>query len=149
MLVHRGLNRLCMWVDYIAYRPAIVRLTIRLPRWWNCHFVRLSMWLDDRWETGYWDELEWAPDGLCEACNRRAAWLMIGGSWVDEPEIWDEDEEPEYLDRHPVHICFWCMPIFDTSERDDKAAIDLALVEAGRESIAWSWRWRTRDELDR
>ena len=50
VLVHRGLNQLCMLVDAVAYRPAIVKLTIWLPRWWNCDFVRLSMWLDDQFK---------------------------------------------------------------------------------------------------
>jgi hypothetical protein len=42
VLVHSGLNQLCMLVDAVAYRPAIVKLTIWLPRWWNCDFVRLQ-----------------------------------------------------------------------------------------------------------
>jgi hypothetical protein len=138
-----------MLVDAVAYRPAIVKLTIWLPRWWNCDFVRLSMWLDDQWGAGYWDEFEWVPGGLCDACHRRAAWLQVGGAWDDEDYEGDEGEEPEYFDLHPVYLCFWCKPELGSAVRDDKATVNRALAEAGRASIAWRWRSRTPEELDR
>jgi len=48
------LNLACTAIDAVAYRPVVVRLTRRLPRWWRCDLTRLSMFLDDRWNTGYW-----------------------------------------------------------------------------------------------
>jgi hypothetical protein len=50
----RALNTACRAVDDVAYRPAVVRLTMPLPRWWNCELAHLSMRLDDHWGTGYW-----------------------------------------------------------------------------------------------
>jgi hypothetical protein len=114
---------------------------MRLPRWWNCELARLSIWLNDRWGTHHWVG-SWAPGGPCDACHRRPSWLVIGGSWIDEPEIWDEGEEPEYLDVHPVEVCFWCKPDLGSADRDDRAGVELALREAGRQSVAWRWRSR-------
>jgi hypothetical protein len=129
-------------VDDVAYRPAVVKLTRWLPRWWSCQFAHLSMMLDERWGTGYWksDQAPPIPIGLCDACGRRAAWLVIGGSYDEEPEIWEKGEEPDYLDLHPIHVCAWCRPVFDPSRRDDKAAVDAALADARTRSIAWRWR---------
>jgi hypothetical protein len=139
LLTVRALNGLCGWVDQVAYRPAILKLTEPLPRWWNCQLADASVKLDGRWRTGYWDS--WGPGGPCDACHRRASWLEIGGRWQDEEEEWDEDEVPDYLDMHPVHVCFWCMPVFRASDRNDKAAVEHALREARRKSISWRWRY--------
>jgi hypothetical protein len=51
-LTVRVLNRLCELVDEVAYRPAVVKLTLRLPRWWRCDLARLATRLDERWPTG-------------------------------------------------------------------------------------------------
>ena len=77
----RGLNDACWAVDEIAYRPVVVRLTLWLPRWWRCDLARLSMYLDDRWGLDWWrsDDAPPAPSGVCAACKRRAAWLVLGG----------------------------------------------------------------------
>jgi hypothetical protein len=32
-----------MWIDEVAYRPAVVKVTMPLPRWWRCDLARLSM----------------------------------------------------------------------------------------------------------
>lgn len=133
----RALNTACTWVDDVVYRPAVVRLTLPLPRWWSCQLAKLSMRLDDRWGTAYWesDEAPAAPQGLCEACARRAAWLVIGGT--DE----EDDEPAEYfLASRPVHLCGWCR--FD-GDRAIESEDDLAraLSEARTRSIAWRWRW--------
>jgi hypothetical protein len=61
------------------------------------------------------------------------------GRWEDEEE-WDDDEDPDYLDTHPVQVCFWCMPVFRASERNDRAAVERALLEARRKSVSWRWR---------
>jgi hypothetical protein len=134
----RGMNRACLWVDEIAYRPAVMKLTNRLPRWWSCHLAHLSMKLDDRWGTGYWDSDEAGPvpGGPCAACGRRAAWLVIGG--YEE----DEDEEGEnYLARHPIEVCGWCRLESD-SPIQNPAELERALDLAREKSISWRWRWR-------
>ena len=76
LLAVNALNRACTLIDVVAYRPFIVKLTERLPRWWGCQLAHLSMKLDDRWGTGYWasDDAPAAPEGLCDACRRRPAW---------------------------------------------------------------------------
>ena len=132
----RGLDTACRVVDDVAYRPAVVRLTMRLPRWWRCELARLAGRLDERWGTGYFGE--WAPpDGVCDICGRRAAWLVIGGP--------DEDADPpdagDYLARHPLHVCSWCKltPDGPITSRGD---LDLALARSRAKSITWRWRWR-------
>lgn len=131
------LNRSCTWVDAVAYRPAVVRLALPLPRWWSCQLARLSMRLDDRWGTAYWEggEAPAAPQGLCEACGRRAAWLVVGGT--DE----DGDEPAGYfLASRPVHLCGWCRLDGDRPiEKEDDLCSALAAARA--RSIAWRWRW--------
>src|SRR4051794_33226606 len=98
-----ALNAACTAVDAVAYRPVVVRLTLPLPRWWRCDLARLSMRLDDRWSTGYWssDAAPAAPDGLCDACQRRAAWLVVGG----RDEGAEADGDAFFLADHPVHLC--------------------------------------------
>ena len=44
-----------------------------------------------------------APQGLCGACKRRAAWLVVGGH--DEDDDADDDEgAASFLTEHPVHL---------------------------------------------
>lgn len=139
LIVLRAMNRACTAVDALAYRPAVVRLTRRLPVLWHCQLAEASMALDDRWGAGYWesDTAPAAPDGLCEACGRRAAWLTVGGSY-DESE---GEEDRDYLDEHPVHLCGWCQ--LDLSRRPlDRAGLDAILADAGERSIGWRWHWR-------
>jgi hypothetical protein len=64
-------------IDEVLYRPAVVKAFARLSRWWNCDLARLSMRLDDRWGTGYWDEAGIAPGAPCDARGRRAAILWL------------------------------------------------------------------------
>jgi hypothetical protein len=126
----RGLNRACLVVDEIAYRPAVVKLTEPLPRWWSCQFARASMWLDDRWGTGYWssDEAPPAPEGLCDACGRRAAWLVVGGPGGSD-----------YLADHPVELCGWCRLEF-SSPPENQVELDRVLARAREQSVSWRWR---------
>jgi len=98
------------------------------------------MRLDDRWGTGYWsgDSAPAAPEGICDACKRRGAWLIVGGRYEDD-DLDEGDDEPSFLMEHPVHLCGWCRldwekPIETTSE------LDQALSRARQKSIAWSWR---------
>jgi len=138
-LIVRGLNRACELVDYLAYRPAIVKLTKWLPGWWHCQLSHLSMSLDARWKTGYWDSslAPPPPEGICDACGRRAGWLVVGG--IDSE---DEDQDArDYLDEHPVHLCGWCQ--LDVSQRPrSRSELDRILREAAARSISWRWRWR-------
>lgn len=136
-----ALNSACTAVDAVAYRPAVVRLTMRLPRWWSCQLAHLSMRLDDRWGSGYWssDAAPAAPEGLCDACQRRAAWLVVGGRDDDEDDTNKEESAAAFLTEHPVHLCGWCRldwgaPIETTAD------LECALARARRRSIAWSWR---------
>ena len=63
------LNLACTAIDAVPYRPVVVRLTRRLPRWWRCDLTRLSMFLDDHWNTGYWsgEDAPAAPGGIEQA----------------------------------------------------------------------------------
>jgi hypothetical protein len=131
------LDSACQAVDALAYRPAVVKLTLSLRRWWKCDLARLSIWLDDRWALGYWKY--GAPDSLCDSCRRRAAWLVLGGyneEWDDEPP-----EPDDFLRNHPVHLCGWCK-LSDEIEIDNEASLDAALADARGRGIAWQWRWR-------
>lgn len=139
----RLLNSACAAVDEILYRPAIVKLTLPLPRWWNCGLAKLSMRLDERWGTGFWDppDAPPAPNGRCEACERRAAWLVVGGPLEDEGDR--GMPSASYLDRRPINVCGWCHVRFDRPPRDNHE-LKLALDAARKRSISWSWRWRPR-----
>jgi hypothetical protein len=136
LAVVRALDAGCSAIDDIAYRPAVVKLTRRLPWFWCCQLGRLAVRLDDRWGTGVWD-LGGAPDGLCEACHRRAAWLEMGG-YADDS---DGDDSEDYLATHRVLLCSWCKPSIDRPVPDAKELHDV-LTDAASRSIAWSWRWR-------
>ena len=105
------------------------------------------MKLDDRWGTGYWksDNAPPTPLGLCDACKRRSAWLVIGGDYQADLEAGGNDK-PDYLDLHPVYVCSWCKPAFDPSKKHDKTSIDRALADAKTRSISWRWRWVSANE---
>jgi hypothetical protein len=68
-LVVAGLDRADQILDEVLYRPAVVKLTESLPRWWLCDLSKLSIRLDERWSTGYWNSESWAPGPPCEACD--------------------------------------------------------------------------------
>jgi len=130
------LNRACVAVDAVAYRPSIVKLGMPLPRWWNCELARLSIRLDDRWETRFWDDYweDWRPGGVCDICGRRASWLTYRDDDPDEEEVSSEDRRPVEVD---IDICYWCrleMPITSESE------LEAAIAEARRRSVSWRWR---------
>lgn len=130
----RTLGMLCTWIDAVAYRPAVVKLTAWLPRWWNCQLAHLSMRLDDRWGIGYWrsDQAPAAPNGPCDACGRRAAWLEIGGTEPDEEPAADDD----YLQRHPIQVCGWCR-LDPSVPIDNEADLVRALGDARARSVSW------------
>lgn len=138
----RALNRMCLAVDEVLYRPAVVKLTQRLPRWWNCGLAHVSMKLDDRWGTGYWDSdaAPAAPNGPCDACGRRASWLVVGGVNAEDGAGGPAGEQQgDYLAGHQVQLCGWCR--LDTSTPPaDRAALDRILAEARARSVSWSWR---------
>lgn len=104
-LVVRALNGLCAGVDAVAYRPAVVRLGRRLPRWWNCQLAKLSIRLDDRWQTGYWNGDIPRPVGPCEACGRKAALWVIGCSAdVPDRDSVREGDDDSFMAHRQVHI---------------------------------------------
>ena len=98
------------------------------------------MWLDDRWGVGYWssDAAPAVPEGLCDACKRRAAWLVVGGRW-DDDDLADEDDDPSFLTQHPVHLCGWCR-FEGEGPIETHADLERALNRARQRSIAWNWR---------
>jgi hypothetical protein len=137
--VVRGLDVACRGVDELAYRPAVVRATYRLPRWWNCQLARLSVALDDRWHTGVWGD--WRPDGICEVCGRRAAWLVLGGPHEDDPDLGEDFSSGAALplDDQAMNLCFWCrLPMPVTTGEELASATD----DARSRSVAWAWRRR-------
>jgi hypothetical protein len=123
------LERACAAVDAVAYRPAIIKLTLRLPRWWQCGLARLSVRLDDRWGVGYWTTGR--PTRVCDVCERRAAWLVVGG------RDWLEDLEPDhsFMEEHPVHLCGYCQLRGFPIENAEQLAASVA--QARERSIAW------------
>jgi hypothetical protein len=79
-----------------------------------------------------------APQGLCGACKRRAAWLVVGGH--DEDDDADDDEgAASFLTEHPVHLCGWCRLDWD-GPIETTADLDRALARARQISVAWGWR---------
>ncbi len=126
------LDRACRVIDTVAYAPAVVKLTSRLPRWWRCDLARLSVWLDDHWSIGYWAN-GGTPEGLCEACGRRAAWLVVGG------RDWMEDIEPDdsFMESHPVNLCGYCE--LPPGPLETPAQLTAALAHAREHSVAWRW----------
>ena len=127
-------------IDWVLYRPAIVKAFLWLPRWWQCDLARLSQHLDDRWEVGWWQGF--GPRRLCDVCRRRAAWLVVGGTYDEEgDEEGPEDEEDARYHLPEVNTCSWC-----SLEGEILGEEDLATeVAAAREvSISWAWRWPPR-----
>lgn len=122
-------------VDSVAYRPAVVKLTLRLPRWWQCDLSRLAVWLDDRWGTAYWADR--GPGPLCGACRRRTSWLRVGGY---DPEL---DPEPpaadDFMGHHPVDLCYWCRLEAGSAITTD-SELQAALERARKRSVCWAWR---------
>jgi hypothetical protein len=131
------LNRLCLLLDDFVYRPAIVRVGLPLPRWWNCELAKLSIKLDDAWGVGYWnDETGPAvPGSPCEACGRRAAIFVVGGPLEE-----DGDEDDIYLARRPVHLCGWCS-LEPAAPIDSEEDLTKELTLARERSVSWKWRW--------
>jgi hypothetical protein len=135
-LVVRALNGACMLIDGFAYRPAVVKLTERLPRWWCCQLAHVSMKLDERWHTGFWsiDSSPPQPNGPCDACGRRARWLIVGGD-----DDGGEQDPNDYLTRHPVCLCSWCRLEFDSPPTTSEELRQL-LIDARSRSVTWRWR---------
>ena len=132
-----GLERACHAVDYVAYRPVVVKATLPLPRWWRCDLSRLAVWLDDRWQAGYWGDR--GPGPLCGACGRRTAWLTVGGyDPALDPEPPDEDD---FMGHHPVDLCYWCRLDHDAGPITTDGELHAALERARTRSVSWSWRY--------
>ena len=120
-------------IDEVLHRPAVVKAFKWVPRWWLCDLAKLSVRLDDRWATGYWD-LGGVPGRPCQACARRASTCVYGGP--------DEDEEfGDFLEGLPIHVCSWCHL---TGSLWDESDVQRELALARDYSIAWRWRWTVR-----
>ena len=93
-------------LDELLYRPAVVKAFAWLPRWWLCDLAKLSIRLDTRWGTAWWNgELE--PGEPCQACRRRASIHIYGGPDPD-PDPDDEEDVTDYLTTRPIQLCGWC-----------------------------------------
>ena len=119
-------------LDELLYRPAVVKATEWLPRWWQCDLARLSRRLDERWQVGWWDQESIVPGSLCAACGRRASIHVYGGVDPD-----DEDPPTDLLARTPVEVCGWCRLDGQISTQDD---LQRALAAARSRSVSWRWR---------
>src|SRR5438477_1695384 len=51
-LVVKALEKTDEALDWVLYRPAVVKAFLWVPRWWQCDLAKLSIRLDDRWGTG-------------------------------------------------------------------------------------------------
>lgn len=140
LLTIKTLNVACGLIDTIAYRPAIVKLTERLPRSWNCQFTRLSMKLDHHWETEYWKSgvAGPTPDISCEVCGRRPAVWEIGRRDPDE----DLGPDADYLERHPIQVCRWCQLDRWAAPVENRQDLNRLIADARSRSVSWRWRWR-------
>jgi hypothetical protein len=139
-----GLNRCCELVDEIAYRPAVIRLTLPLPRWWRCEFSHLSMRLDARWNLGLWDtgrERTLAPGGECDICHRRPAMHEVGGSMEDL----GVEADGSYMEAHPLQTCGWCKLPYGEIGNDQQFAAGISDARARSISLR-RWRWHPGSE---
>jgi hypothetical protein len=125
-LLVRALAEADAAIDEVLYRPAIVKAFGWLPRWWLCDLAKLSVWLDDRWDTQHWGN-EGAPGAPCTACGRRASWLEISGLHADDP---------------PIGLCGWCDVAGPIKTEDD---LQRELGAARDASVSWRWRWPARN----
>src|SRR5437870_3808026 len=83
------LNSSCNALDAVLYAEPVIRLTRPLPRWWRCELGRAARWLDERWQTGYWEHGYGPTADLCVVCQRRATWLVRSSTeGIDEPICW-------------------------------------------------------------
>jgi hypothetical protein len=137
-----SLNRACCYVDEVAYRPAVVRLTSPLPRWWNCQLAEIAYRLDTRWETEIFGK--WGPGPPCDICRRRASWLCMGGVPDEEGyggEPYDPSKHPPdgdfFMARHPLQVCYWCRPGDSPIESEEE--LEASIPEARSRSVAWRW----------
>jgi hypothetical protein len=143
LTIIRTLYGACRLIDEVAYRPAVVKLTRCLPWFWCCQLAHLSIKLDERWQMGYWDASDAPPkpDRLCDACQRRAAWLEAGGHY-DGIDGDGDDSKRDYMKSHPVNLCGWCHLDVDFDAPPQNAEeLKLLLEDAASRSIEWRWRW--------
>jgi hypothetical protein len=133
------LNKLCILIDEVLYRPAVVRVGMRLPRWWNCQLARLSVRLDDRWRVGYWNDESGpaVPGDPCDACGRRAAIHVVGGDDETDTPL-DQQEPRSFLAEHPVNLCGWCS-LTAAGEIKNESDLRRELKAAAARSTSWRW----------
>jgi hypothetical protein len=120
--VLRGLNWVDEQLDQLLYRPLTVRATRWLPRWWRCDLARVAVRVAEA--TGD-DDLADFNFTLCQACQRRMTWTVIGG---------------QYGLPGPFAVCWWCHPYLPDLPLNKVADWPSALAEAGQQSTGWRWR---------
>jgi hypothetical protein len=66
------------------------------------------------------------------------------GGWDEEyNEPLDDDEAPDFLMEHPLHLCSWCKPEREWEKPPETTSeLDEALARAREKSISWAWRHR-------
>jgi hypothetical protein len=136
-LIVRFLDASDRVVDAVAYRPAVVKATKPLPRWWRCELAKLATRLDQRWGA---DALggDGRPGPVCDCCGRRAAWLQAGG-YADDPEFEGETfASDEYMAHRSVNLCSWCS-LPDEAAITDETSLQQALAQSRAASVAWRW----------
>jgi hypothetical protein len=132
-----GVARVDAALDGVLYRPAVVRATLAFPRWWRCDLAKLSMWLDDRWQVGWWGD-EGRPGGECAVCARRPSIFEYGGECSQDAECLDCPEPADdILHRDSIAVCGWCTLEGQILTGED---LDEALRAARSRSVAWRWR---------
>jgi hypothetical protein len=99
-----GTARVDAALDWVLYRPAVVRATLAFPRWWRCDLAKVSMRLDDHWQLGWW-AAEVRPGGECAACTQRTAIFAYGGECSQEADCLDCAEDAGgILHRDPIAV---------------------------------------------
>ncbi len=143
-IIVRGLNACCNAVDLVAYRPFAVKAIEWSPVFWRCQLANLSIKLDNKWKTAYWDsEIPETPLDLCDACQRRASWLCVGGTDKDEDLEWDfdgDDADYLYFSKHPVNLCSYCELNDEGSPPQNSTELKQLLNEARFRSVSWRWK---------
>lgn len=137
--VVKTLAKIDSGIDFVLYRPAVVKALSWSPVFWSCSVAKTSVALDERWGTGYWNGGP-IPEGLCEACGRRAAWLTLGGRDSDEEaQAFEPSDDGYYLANRSVALCGWCKVPEDFVIHDEQE-LSTALSSAAARSVSWSWR---------
>jgi hypothetical protein len=132
-MIVAALDLACRVIDKVLYSPFVVRALRSMPWFWHCQLANVSIRLDDRWSTGHW--LGAFPDGLCEACQRRAAIFVIGSNDLEDDleEDLEDDLEQSSSTTNPIRICGYCKLAVPISSPEDREREILAARRRSRQ----------------